>query len=196
MESWETGRGRCPCIRCPRPSNPWWAWRSSSTERCAPVTGTSGVEPGQQLGDGGPVARGRVRSGPSQLGGQLAATEPVRGTQEQRAPDHARLVRATQLRSALLRGRDGAGLVGTELGASEQCVQALRVRRSPIRCSSAATSAPGSASGLVNTTLPLWTYVVTSVCPSDVTTSRRSAICLLYTSDAADEEDSVDLGGS
>jgi len=32
------------------------------------------------------------------------------------------------LRSALLRGRDGAGLVGTELGASEQCVQALGVR--------------------------------------------------------------------
>jgi len=28
----------------------------------------------------------------------------------------------------------------------------------------------------VNTTLPLWMYVATSVCPSDVTTSRRSAM--------------------
>src|SRR5664280_18109 len=143
MERWETGRGRCPCTRCPRPSNPWWAWRSSSTERCAPVTGTSSVEQGQQLGDGGPVARGRVRSGPSQLGGQLAATEPVRGAQEQRAPDHARLVRATKLRGALLRGRDGAGLVGTELGASEQRVQALGVRL--VRNGLAATTAASSA---------------------------------------------------
>ena len=46
--------------------------------------------------------------------------------------------------------------------------------------SSAAASLAVSSSAVLNSTLPLWMYVLTPVCPSEVTTSRRSAIGTLF----------------
>src|SRR5690242_17814149 len=43
-----------------------------------------------------------------------------------------------------------------------------------------ATSPQSASSGAVNSTFPLWMYVTTSVCPSSLTSVRRSAIATLF----------------
>src|SRR6202030_454630 len=43
-----------------------------------------------------------------------------------------------------------------------------------------ATAAESASGGAVNSTLPLWMYVTTSVCPSSPTSARNSAIATLF----------------
>ena len=73
---------------------------------------------------GRPVAGGAapvlgVGIGPGQLGGQLAASKPIRGAQVHGAPDDLRLVAAALVPGPALGGRDGGCLPGADLSAAE-----------------------------------------------------------------------------